>query len=109
MVLPLQRSKNRSRFTKDTSVGYIWIMSNQCRHIVLKEEWVWKLLRYGTVWLGSQGVFWKPDMRQGAAMEVREEVTRSKDLMETFHGRIERWQGRRGMLTQRKKFKVQKE
>lgn len=80
-------------------MGYIWIMSHQCRHIVLKEEWVWKLLRYGTVWLGSQGVFWKPDMRQGAAKEVREEVTRSKDLMETFHGRIERRQGRRGMLT----------
>lgn len=84
-------------------------MSNQCRHTVLKENWVWKLLRYGTAWLGSQGVFWKPDMRQDAAMEVREEVTRSKDLMEIFHGRIERRQGRRGMLTWRKKFKVQKE
>ena len=59
--------------------------------------------------MGSQGVFWKPDMRQGAAVEVREEVTRSKDLMETFHDRIERLQGRRGMLTRRKKFKVQKD
>lgn len=70
---------------------------------------MWKLLRYGTVRLGSQGVFWKPDTRQGAAMEAREEVTRSKDLMETSHGRTERRQGRRGMLTRRKKFEVQKE
>lgn len=29
VVLPLQRNKNRPRITKDTSVGYIWIMSNQ--------------------------------------------------------------------------------
>lgn len=56
-------------------------------------------MRYGTVWLGSQGVFWKPGMWQGAARE----------LLETFHGGTERRQGRRRALTRRRKFKVQKE
>lgn len=54
-------------------------------------------------------MFWKPDMWKGAAMEVRKEVTRSKELVETFHGRIERQQGRQRMWTWRKKLKVQKE
>lgn len=58
---------------------------------------------------GSQGVFWKPDMWQGAAREVREELTRSKEPMETLHGGTKRQQGRQRTLTWRRKFKVQKE
>lgn len=58
---------------------------------------------------GSQGVFWKPDMWQGAAREVREEVTRSKEPMETLHGGTKRQQGRQRTLTWRRKFKMQKE